>query len=66
MEVKPITSNCTNLYKEKTHVCFGISPFNSYFSDQKILELASWGKKEFESMHFFVPDIPSAYTVPSH
>ena len=63
MRVIPLTSSCEKAYSNRRHICFGISPFNSYFSEEKLYELASWGKKEFASIHFFVPDIPSVYTL---
>jgi len=44
------------------HACFGISPFNSYFSTARIRELAAWGLARFERVDFFVPDAPSAFT----
>lgn len=63
MLCQPITGQCESTFEKREHACFGISPFNSYFSESKIQEIASWGKKEFESMHFFVPDVPSSYTL---
>ncbi len=63
MRVNPITESCWKNFEQRTHVCFGISPFNSYFTEQRIQELAQWGREEFSSMHFFVPDVPSAYTL---
>ena len=59
----PITEACSKVFLERDHVCFGISPFNSYFSELRIQELAEWGRKEFKSMHFFVPDVPAAFTL---
>lgn len=59
----PITDHCHSQLKTKNHVCFGISPFNSYFSEARIAQLAKWGKSEFKSMHFFIPDIPAIYTL---
>lgn len=47
----------------RTHACFGISPFNSYFTTQRIIDLARWGFDEFDAAHFFVPDLPAAYTL---
>jgi cyclo(L-tyrosyl-L-tyrosyl) synthase len=44
------------------HACFGISPFNSYFSTERIRDLAAWGLARFERVDFFVPDAPSAFT----
>lgn len=60
---RPITSECATAFSAREHVCFGISPFNSYFSEARIEQLARWGKSEFHSMHFFVPDVPSVYTL---
>jgi len=63
MNVHPITKNCEKHYRARHHVCFGVSPFNSYFSEEQLIQLALWGKKEFREMHFFLPDVPSAYTL---
>lgn len=63
MILQPITDDCDQILQQKHHVCFGISPFNSYFSQARIEQLARWGQQEFQSMHFFVPDIPSIYTL---
>ena len=63
MQVKPITDNCRRNYDNRTHICFGISPFNSYFSEARIHSLCEWGLQNFSSMHLFVPDVPSAYTM---
>jgi len=63
MNTRSITENCWRNFNQRNHVCFGMSPFNSYFSEAKILQLAEWGKKGFKSMHFFIPDVPSAYTL---
>ncbi len=63
MNAHPVTENCHRHFQTKSHICFGISPFNSYFSEERIRDLALWGKREFDSMHFFVPDVPSAYTL---
>ena len=63
MEGKPLTTNCQRIYDLKEHICFGISPFNSYFSENRLRELALWGSSNFQSMHFFMPDVPAAYTL---
>ena len=47
----------------RTHACFGISPFNSYFTTERITELARWGLGQFRTVHFFIPDAPAAYTL---
>jgi cyclo(L-tyrosyl-L-tyrosyl) synthase len=63
MRANPLTENSRRNFEARRHVCFGISPFNSYFSDQRIEELAEWGMREFDSVHFFVPDAPAAFTL---
>lgn len=62
MAVTPLSSRCAEAVERAEHACFGISPFNSYFSTARIRELAAWGLERFERMDFFVPDTPSAFT----
>jgi cyclo(L-tyrosyl-L-tyrosyl) synthase len=59
----PITSLCSNSFERREHICFGISPFNSYFTENRIESLARWGTQNFRSIHFFVPDAPTAFTL---
>jgi len=63
MVAKGLTSKCQTILEEGTHVCFGISPFNSYFSKDCIEKLARWGRSNFKTISFFVPDVPAAYTL---
>ena len=63
MIARPLTSNCEKLFEENSHICFGVSPFNSYFTEERLRELARFGRQMFRSMHFFVPDVPSAHTL---
>jgi cyclo(L-tyrosyl-L-tyrosyl) synthase len=62
MAVSPLSGRCAEVVERAEHACFGISPFNSYFSTARIRELAAWGLERFERVDFFVPDAPSAYT----
>ena len=41
----------------------GISPFNSYFSESRLRQLAAWGRENFAAMHLFIPDVPTTYTL---
>jgi cyclo(L-tyrosyl-L-tyrosyl) synthase len=59
----PLTANCARLLSIASHVCFGVSPFNSYFSTARLISLARWGRRHFARMHFFVPDTAAAYTL---
>jgi cyclo(L-tyrosyl-L-tyrosyl) synthase len=65
MRSQALSALCRAVFEKRDHGCFGISPFNSYFSEEKITELARWGLREFRSMHFFVPDVPAVYTLES-
>ncbi|MBT2391587.1 tRNA-dependent cyclodipeptide synthase [Streptomyces sp. ISL-1] len=62
MAVTPLSGGCAVVIDRAEHACFGISPFNSYFSAERIRELAAWGLGHFAEVHFFVPDAPSAFT----
>ncbi len=62
MAVTPLSSECTAVIDRGEHACFGVSPFNSYFSVDRIRALAAWGLGRFADVHFFVPDAPSAFT----
>ncbi|GGS32480.1 MULTISPECIES: tRNA-dependent cyclodipeptide synthase [Actinokineospora] len=59
----PLTAHCADPLAAAEHVCIGISPFNSYFTPERIADLARWAMARFRSFHFFVPDAPSAYTL---
>lgn len=61
--VQPSSSRCRAPLARRTHACFGISPFSSYFTTERITDLARWGFAEFDGAHFFVPDLPAAYTL---
>lgn len=51
------------IYNEANHACLGISPFNSYFSESTIKNLADWADKNFDSFNIFIPDKPTVYTL---
>lgn len=61
--VRPLTGKCRRNFAQRSHACFGISPFNSYFSTSRITELARWGLRQFDALHFFLPDVPAAHTL---
>jgi len=63
MTVTPLSDSCAVALARGEHACFGISPFNSYFSAERVRQLAAWGLGHFERVHFFVPDVPSAFTL---
>jgi cyclo(L-tyrosyl-L-tyrosyl) synthase len=63
MVVRPLTDNSRTILEQRTHVLIGVSPFNSYFSEARLRELAAWGRENFEAMHLFIPDFPTTYTL---
>ncbi|MDJ0464587.1 tRNA-dependent cyclodipeptide synthase [Streptomyces sp. H27-C3] len=62
LELTPMSPQCGDVVARAEHACIGISPFNSYFSTERIRELAVWGLERFAWVDFFVPDAPSAFT----
>jgi cyclo(L-tyrosyl-L-tyrosyl) synthase len=63
MLVRPLTDNSREILEKRTHALIGISPFNSYFSESRLRELATWGRRNFAAMHLFIPDVPTTYTL---
>ncbi len=63
MKEEPVTHACAGLLSMREHVVVGISPFNSYFSEEKIKDLVSWAKETFSAFHVYVPDGPAVYTL---
>jgi cyclo(L-tyrosyl-L-tyrosyl) synthase len=63
VSVRPLTADCAVALARADHVCVGVSPFNGYFTPQRLAWLAAWALGEFEVVHFFVPDEPAAYTL---
>jgi cyclo(L-tyrosyl-L-tyrosyl) synthase len=63
MLANPVTARCTELFDCRTHAVIGISPFNSYFSEARILELAHWASRNFTAFHLYVPDKAASLTL---
>ncbi|TYK46823.1 tRNA-dependent cyclodipeptide synthase [Actinomadura decatromicini] len=61
-EIEPLSGECANVLRHNDHVCIGVSPFNSYFSAERLASLARWASAGFADFHFFVPDEITAYT----
>ncbi len=60
---KPVTRACEEILAAREHAVIGISPFNSYFSEEKIAALIVWAKANFNAFHVYVPDGPSRFTL---
>ena len=52
----------TNHIKKEPFALIGISPFNSYFSTEKILEICEWINSRYNNFAIFIPDEISRYT----
>jgi len=63
MKEEPVTADCAAILRAREHVVVGVSPFNSYFTEEKIAELISWAKANFRAFHIYVPDGPSQFTL---
>ena len=48
---------------KKAFAMIGISPFNSYFSAEKILQICEWINNEYEEFAIFIPTQISKYTL---
>lgn len=59
----PLTEHCRDPWQAGEHTCLGISPFNSYFSTERIAALLNWARARFTRLHLFVPDRAAAYTL---
>lgn len=57
-----ISSLSKELYTKKEHVLLGISPFNSYFSEEMISYWIQWAEKNFSSFNIFIPGTLPIYT----
>lgn len=53
----------TTTLPEADHVCLGVSPFNSYFTADRLVALVSWAHRCFDEFHVFMPDEPAAHTL---
>ncbi|MFG1710978.1 tRNA-dependent cyclodipeptide synthase [Nonomuraea sp. M3C6] len=63
LAARPISRHCVGPFLARSHACLGISPFNGYFTTERITELAAWALRTFSAVHLFVPDVPAAMTL---
>jgi cyclo(L-tyrosyl-L-tyrosyl) synthase len=55
--VQPYTPHCRVIYGEGAHAVIGVSPGNSYFSAERVLDLARWGLRSFERVDLIYTDL---------
>lgn len=58
-----INKESEKLFFLKEHALIGISPFNSYYSQENLEKLFSWGMSNFKKISVFIPDLISIYTL---
>ncbi len=63
MNIDFVTPRCARLHGESAPVVLGISPFNSYFSEQVIAEIANWASAAGCDYYLYIPDGPSIFTL---
>ncbi|WP_042397810.1 tRNA-dependent cyclodipeptide synthase [Streptacidiphilus carbonis] len=56
-EVRPYTPHCQVIHSEGDHAVIGVSPGNSYFSAQRIVDLARWGIENFREIDLVYTDL---------
>ncbi len=62
-KISLIGRNSEIIYNERINALIGISPFNSYFSEERIMSIIEWARKEFKTINIFIPDHISIYTL---
>ena len=56
-EVRPYTPHCQVIHAEGDHAVIGVSPGNSYFSAQRLIDLARWGTRHFAEVDLVHTDL---------
>jgi len=63
IDVAPLAEPGGDALRRGAHAVLGISPFNSYFTEERIRSLAAWAVEHFERVHLFIPDEPTRFTL---
>jgi cyclo(L-tyrosyl-L-tyrosyl) synthase len=61
--IKFVNDLSKKLFDLKEHALFGISPFNSYYTEDNLKKLFSWGLSNFKEISVCIPDGASTYTL---
>lgn len=65
MIIRSISPIGQQVLEQKTAVLIGLSIKNSYFKEENITELISWGSENFEHVFIMLPDVPAISTLKS-
>ncbi|MET9955531.1 tRNA-dependent cyclodipeptide synthase [Streptomyces sp. NPDC006339] len=57
LRLQPYTDHCRVIADEGAHVVIGVSPGNSYFTAQRLRDLARWGLDHFERVDLVYTDL---------
>lgn len=63
MKLTGVTPRCTRLWKEGATALIGISPFNSYFSTERIKAIIEFCERDARPIALFIPDEVTRYTL---
>lgn len=63
MRFTGVTERCTRLYDEGATALIGISPFNSYFSEERISRIVQFCERDDRKIAIFIPDDVTRYTL---
>ncbi|MFG2652029.1 tRNA-dependent cyclodipeptide synthase [Streptomyces sp. NPDC048436] len=55
--VRPYSPNCKVIHDAGDHAVIGISPGNSYFTHQRVIDLAEWGLTHFDQVDLIYTDL---------
>ncbi|MFG2887921.1 tRNA-dependent cyclodipeptide synthase [Streptomyces sp. NPDC048248] len=56
-QAQPYTQQCEVIAKEGAHAVIGVSSGNSYFSAQRVIDLACWGAAHFAQVDLIYTDL---------
>ncbi|MCX2969579.1 MULTISPECIES: tRNA-dependent cyclodipeptide synthase [Streptomyces] len=60
--IEPYTDNCRAVCAQGEHVLIGVSPGNSYFSEERLAALLRWSTALFRTVDVIVPDVSVMHT----
>ncbi|HET9679653.1 MAG TPA: tRNA-dependent cyclodipeptide synthase, partial [Gammaproteobacteria bacterium] len=63
MKLTGVTSRCTQLWNKGATALIGISPFNSYFSTERIKTIIKFCERDARPIVLFIPDDVTRYTL---
>lgn len=63
MKLEGVTERCSRLWEQGAVALIGISPFNSYFSSERISEILRFCERNERSIALFIPDGVTRYTL---